>query len=254
MDRSVEPDAEQPLTGRTTEGLVRVGDTVRRPSGPWTEAVDGLLVHLESVGFSGAPRALGRDARNRQVLEYVPGEMGEPTGTYTVAELAGIGAFLADFHRAVESFAPPLSAAWNRVIEPDREELICHHDAAPWNLVRSRRGWVLIDWDGAAPGSRLWEVAYAAQSMAGLRPERPPAVAASRLAAFVDGYDLDAGSRELLVPMLGRRARAMYDLLRRGAERGERPWSRIWREDGPYWRATADYLDRHTDLWTNALR
>ncbi|WP_218617839.1 phosphotransferase [Cryptosporangium aurantiacum] len=217
----MDSDVEQPLDGHATEGVVRVGDTVRRPSGPWTDAVDALLAHLETVGFAGAPRPLGRDDRNRQVLEYVPGEVGDHTGTYTVPELREIGAFLADFHRAVEGFQPPRSSVWNRVIEPDREDLICHHDAAPWNLVRSPRGWVLIDWDVAAPGSRLWEVAYAAQSMAGLRPDRPPAVAAERLAAFVDGYGLDAGNRELLVPMLGRRARAMYEPTapRRGTRR-----------------------------------
>jgi len=250
----MDADVEHPLDGRATEGVVRVGDTVRRPAGPWTDAVDALLVHLESVGFTGAPRALGRDARGRQVLEYVPGEVGDPAGTYPVAELREIGAFLADFHRAAESFRPPRSASWNRVIEPDREDLICHSDAAPWNLVRSPRGWVLIDWDAAGPGSRLWEVAYAAQSIAGLRPDRPPAVAAERLAAFVDGYGLGAADRESLVPLLGRRARAMFDLLRVGAERGVRPWAQIWPEDGPYWGATAEYLDRHADRWRRALR
>jgi len=34
--------------------VVRVGDTVRRPVGPHTEAVDALLRHFEAVGFDGA--------------------------------------------------------------------------------------------------------------------------------------------------------------------------------------------------------
>ncbi|MGC9665286.1 phosphotransferase enzyme family protein [Planosporangium sp. 12N6] len=246
-------DDGQPLVGNVTSGVVRIGDTVRRPAGPWTDTVDALLEHLHAVGFTAAPRPLGRDARGRQVLEYVPGQVGEESGTYPVAELRSIGRMLADLHRAVAGFVPPTPAVWNRVIPPDREELVCHNDVAPWNLVRSDRGWVLIDWDAAGPGSRLWDLAYAAQSMAGLRPDRPPREAAVRLRAFVDGYGLDEASRPALATMLGRRARAMYDLLRDAAEQHRQPWARIFTEDGPYWLATAGYLDAHMDLWTAAL-
>jgi len=49
--------------------------------------------------------------------------------------------------------------------------------------------------------------------------------------------------------MLGRRARAMFELLRHGAEHGCRPWARIWTEDGLYWNAIADYFDAHVDRW-----
>jgi len=70
---------EQPLTeGNVSTGVVRVGDTVRRPTGPWTGSVDALLRHLERVGFNGAPRALGRDEQGRQVIEYVPGQVNVP--------------------------------------------------------------------------------------------------------------------------------------------------------------------------------
>jgi Ser/Thr protein kinase RdoA (MazF antagonist) len=245
---------EQPLVGNVTSGVVRIGDTVRRPVGPWTDTVDALLLHLHEVGFAGAPRPLGRDEQGRQVLEYVPGELGDESGTYPTTELTAIGRLLADFHDAVASFVPPASAVWNRVISSDAEEIICHNDAAPWNLVRSPRGWVLIDWDAAGPGSRLWGLAYSAQSMAGLNPGRAPHDAAGRLRAFVDGYGLDKASRPALATMLGRRARAMYELLRVGAQQQRQPWARIWTEDGPYWRATADYLDAHVDLWTTSLQ
>jgi Ser/Thr protein kinase RdoA (MazF antagonist) len=245
-------DAE-PLRGNVTEGVVRIGDTVRRPAGPWTDAVDALLAHLFEVGFTAAPRPLGRDAEGRQVLEYLPGDLGDDRGTYTVAELASIGGMLADLHGALASFVPPPGAVWHSLIPPDREELVCHNDVAPWNLVRSARGWVLIDWDAAAPGSRLWDFSYAAQSMAGMRPERPVAESAARLRAFADGYGLDEPGRLALPRMLGRRARAMYDLLHEGARLGRQPWARIWTEDGPYWLATAEYLDANTPAWASAL-
>jgi Ser/Thr protein kinase RdoA (MazF antagonist) len=253
QDRAVGDD-EEPLAGNATTGVVRVGDTVRRPAGPWTGSVDALLEHLSEVGFTGAPRPLGRDEQGRQVLEYVPGEVGAEAGTYSLAELFSIGRMLARLHEALASFVAPPDAVWNRLIAPDREEMICHNDVAPWNLIRSSRGWVLIDWDAAAPGSRLWDLAYAAQSMAGLCADRPVVQSAARLRTFVDGYRLEPAARPALARMLGRRAGAMYELLREGARHQRQPWARIWTEDGPYWLATAEYLDVHREAWIAALR
>ncbi|MEV4490773.1 phosphotransferase [Micromonospora coxensis] len=246
---------EQPLPGNVTTGVVRVGDTVRRPAGPWTDAVDALLAHLRDVGFDGAPRPLGRDEQGRQVLEYVPGECGHPSGTYTLAELTSIGRMLRDLHDATAGFVPPEPAGWRPAIAPDGAELICHHDAAPWNLVRAARGWVLIDWDGAGPGTRGWELAYAGQSMAGMRPDRPVEESARRLRALVvEGYGLAEADRPALAAMLARRAGAMYALLRDGARDGVQPWARIFTEDGPYWQGVTGYLAGHTEVWLRALR
>jgi hypothetical protein len=44
--------------GRMTSGLVRHGDRVRRPTGPWSPAVHEYLRHLASAGFEGSPRVL----------------------------------------------------------------------------------------------------------------------------------------------------------------------------------------------------
>nr|BFE82330.1 hypothetical protein GCM10020093_049310 [Planobispora longispora] len=43
------------LGGDVTDGVVRVGDTVRRPTRPSTPSVHALLRHLEAAGFEGAP-------------------------------------------------------------------------------------------------------------------------------------------------------------------------------------------------------
>src|SRR5260370_11602968 len=53
------PEPKETLTGGNMAGeVLRVGDTVRRRAGPWTQAVHQLLRHLEQVDFQGAPRAL----------------------------------------------------------------------------------------------------------------------------------------------------------------------------------------------------
>jgi hypothetical protein len=51
--------SETALVGGDLNLVVCVGDTVRRPTGPWSPGVHALLRHLETVGFDGAPRGSG---------------------------------------------------------------------------------------------------------------------------------------------------------------------------------------------------
>ncbi|MGW4802358.1 hypothetical protein ACWEPC_59100, partial [Nonomuraea sp. NPDC004297] len=54
--------------GDVTEGVVRVGDTVRRPVGFNAPLVHALLRHLEEVSFAGAPRLLGTPGATAPLL------------------------------------------------------------------------------------------------------------------------------------------------------------------------------------------
>jgi hypothetical protein len=86
---------EIPLAGGdVTEGVVRAGDTVRRPVGPHSPLVHALQAHLESAGFEGAPRFLGIDGAGREVLSYIEGEVaGRPRPPWIADEtrLASVG-------------------------------------------------------------------------------------------------------------------------------------------------------------------
>ncbi|HKW77884.1 MAG TPA: aminoglycoside phosphotransferase family protein, partial [Candidatus Limnocylindria bacterium] len=64
---------EEESLGGNLQDTVRVGDTVRRRTGPWTPAVHALLRHLEKRGFP-APRVRGIDERGREILGYIEGE------------------------------------------------------------------------------------------------------------------------------------------------------------------------------------
>lgn len=67
--------AEVPLRGgRVTPGVVRVGDTVRRPATDASPFVADLLHLYERRGFAGAPRHLGVDDSGRDVFSYLPGD------------------------------------------------------------------------------------------------------------------------------------------------------------------------------------
>ncbi len=181
--------------------IVRVGDTVRRPAGWWTPAVQTLLQHLHDVGFPYSPRPGGIDSQGREVVSYIPGESGA-LGWYRIHSDQGMRRFaslLRDYHEAVRDFRPSPDLEWAlRPTEPT--EVVCHNDFGPWNLVYDGDEPVgIIDWDFAAPGPRSNDIAYALEHAV---PFRDDATAQTwhhfgeapdrraRLEVFADAYGL----------------------------------------------------------------
>ncbi|RPF38680.1 phosphotransferase enzyme family protein [Streptomyces sp. TLI_185] len=259
-ERSAHGD-EQPLSGgNVSDGVVRIGDTVRRPAGPWTPAVHALLTHLHEAGFHAAPRPLGIDDQGREVLTFVPGRVIWPDRFALVEPTAGlvrVARLVRDFHDAVKGFTPPPDARWQVLVPAEGADIIAHQDLAPWNLVvGGEEEWSFIDWDTAAPGSRLWDVAYAIRGFVPLsaHPDWRTPDAAARLRLFAHAYGLDETERRTLVPMLGRRTRAMHDFLRDQSDRGHQPWARLWAEGhGDAWRGDAEYIEEREEQWERAL-
>lgn len=157
---------------------VRVGQTVRRTSYSWSPAVLDLLRHLESEGFTGAPRALGFDEQGREVLTYIEGEVGRGEGGFIPDQggrfdarvpdyvwrdevLVHLGALIRAYHDAAATF-PWAGHEW---LFEDRQpvETVCHNELFPQNTVfRSGVPVAFIDWDTAAPGPRAWDLGFAA--------------------------------------------------------------------------------------------
>jgi Phosphotransferase enzyme family len=221
-------DIEQPLTGGNFDGdVVRVGDTVRRRAGPWTPAVHALLRHLDRVGFGGAPRAHGLDERGREVLDFIPGEAGRiPMEPYmrTDAVLADVGRMLRALHDAAADLVVPGGAVWRQAApDPGPIEVVCHNDWAPYNAVfRDRRLVAFIDWDFARPGSRLWDLAWAALTWVPLwADDEDPAgrERASRLRLLCDVYGL--GDRDEVVPAIRARVERTAVWIEDGAAAGD---------------------------------
>jgi Ser/Thr protein kinase RdoA (MazF antagonist) len=250
------PPAEVPLTGgNVTDLVVRVGDTVRKPWTTSTPAVHAFLRHLAARGFDAAPHPLGRDDAGRQILEFVPGTNAMDLPPRSLTELHRLGGLVRELHDASADFVPPADPGWVVAIPADGDDLICHQDLAPWNLVIDGDRWIFIDWDATAPGTRLWDLAYAVQSFAPLIVGGDPAADAVRVRAIVDGYRLGPAGRTALPELLGTRTRAMADLLYRGSVSGEQPWARLWDEGhGEFWGAAAEYAAAHRDRWHTALR
>src|SRR5262245_4701692 len=109
----------RPLPGGTANrGLViRVGDTVRRPTAPCRRATHALLGHLAAVGFDGAPRVLAVNPAT-ETLTYIDGRAAVPpvpADTLTDDALVSIAELLRRYHRAAASF-DPAGYRWPRPI------------------------------------------------------------------------------------------------------------------------------------------
>jgi hypothetical protein len=194
---------EVPFIGGNMNDATRVGDTVRRRAGPWTPAVHALLRFLEKAAFE-APRVRGVDEQGREVLEYVEGDAytgwPEPAPDWVTDDdrLAEAARHLRRYHDLVETFDAPAGAHW-RLVAPTAQEIICHNDWAPWNaLFRERHFAVMLDWDMAGPGTRLWDVTNSAYSWVPLysgRRQLDINKQARGLRLFCDAYGLsDRGS------------------------------------------------------------
>jgi Ser/Thr protein kinase RdoA (MazF antagonist) len=173
------------------------------------------------------------------------------------ASLVRIARLIRDFHDAVEGFTPPADAQWNVLIPADGDDIIAHHDLAPWNLIHGPdRSWTFIDWDCAAPGTRLWDLAYAIHGFVPLSADQDyqRSDAGPRSRTFVDAYGLDEQERRRLVPMLSRRTRSMHDFLLAQWRVGGEPWSTLWREGhGTAWHNDADWIGQREEHWTSIL-
>lgn len=250
--------------GQPTQ-VVRHGDTVIRPAGPWTPAVHALLRHLERAGFAGSPRVVagGYDDQGREVLTYIEGTFAHPHA-WSDDAVWQAGRLLRDLHEATAGFQPPPDAVWHPW--PFRSDapgaVISHCDAGPWNIVaRGGLPVAFIDWTVAGPTGRLDEVAAAGWWNAQLhdddvaeRHALPAAAArAAQLRYFLDGYRLPAAERDGLVTRMIEyairdcAAEAITARITPGSTDPAPLWALAWRARSAAW------MLRHQTMLENAI-
>jgi hypothetical protein len=144
---------EVELAGGFANTVVRRGDVVLRKPGERAEFVHELLRLLD--GWEGAPRFLGvEDGRER--LSFIDGYVAweEPRKPAATSEgaLRSVGALVREFHDLTAGTA----------LAGDHE-VVCHNDLSPKNTVYTddgTRAIAFIDWDIAAPGERIDDLAF----------------------------------------------------------------------------------------------
>lgn len=229
-------------------GVVRIGDTVRRPG--MRAGVRELLLHLERVGFSGAPRYLGTDEKDRQVVSWVAGDVPVPPypdWSMTDSALVSLGRLVRDYHDAVATFVPGASDWSAEWADPGGGPVICHNDLFPENVVfRDGAVVALIDFDMAGPGRPLWDLAIAAEEWAplhapGARLSAPDCLdAVHRTGLLAGAYGLGPDrAEELLGVVVEEKAHSRRNVLEQAAA-GDQVWAAHVEQTGFTGRMAAD--------------
>jgi hypothetical protein len=176
---------EERLVGNVG-GAVRIGATVRRPTGPWTPAVHALLGHVASR-VPHVPRVHGFDDADREVLSYLPGRVVDvDTEMLTSGQIVSLVDWTHAFHQAVADFVHP--GPW-RHFPVTGATLIGHNDIAPYNACFDDDDLAgVFDWDLAGPTTPLFELAFIAWNCVPLWRDIGAELAAERLSLIAATY------------------------------------------------------------------
>lgn len=145
---------EIPLEGgRVTKGVVRVGDTVRRPPTFNSLFVHKLLQHLAASGFDAASRSHGSDEFGRDVFSYIEGDVPHDLSWHSDDILFDAARLIRRYHDATEGLLASPAAQGAGL------EVVCHNDLSPCNFVfQGGRPAAIIDFDSASPGLRMHDL------------------------------------------------------------------------------------------------
>lgn len=175
--------AEVLLTGGNTSTVTRVGDRVYRTAGAWTPAVHELLITLRAAGVTAVPEPFGIDALGREVLSFVSGQ----SVAYPLPDWLWDRRLLreaATLLRAIHDASLPLlgrDLRWG-MSGSEPAEVICHNDVAPYNMAFTNGQLSgLFDFDTAAPGPRIRDLAYLAYRMVPFTAEETAPTQAGQL-------------------------------------------------------------------------
>ncbi|WAZ26132.1 aminoglycoside phosphotransferase family protein [Streptomyces cinnabarinus] len=258
------------LTGGSVNAgaVFRRGELVDRPAPPNARALHAHLRALREHGFDAAPTPVELTADGRERLTYLPGTVALPPfprWALTSTALASVGALLRRMHDAAAAVGVDPDAAWPADLADPAGggPIVCHNDVCPENVVfREAGATALIDFDFAAPGRPVWDLAMTARYWV---PMLDPASAAAaypapfdapaRLRLLADGYGLPPGGRAELPGVIERATETCRAFVARRVADGDPAYRRMLDERGGWqrWDRIQSWLVARREEFTAAL-
>jgi aminoglycoside phosphotransferase (APT) family kinase protein len=262
-------DSEALVGGMVNAGAVfRRGDLVERPAPHNARALHAHLLALKEHGFDAAPTPVRLTAEGREQLTFIPGDVALPPfprWVLTETALESVGDLLRRLHQAGTAIEVDPHTGWSgELADPAGGPLLCHNDVCPENVVfRGGRAAALIDFDLAAPGRPIWDVAMTARYWV---PMLDPASATTfypdgldapaRLRILADSYGLSPRERAELPSVIEQATETCRAFVARRVANGDPVYLQALAERGGWarWDRIQAWLVAHRDLFTAALQ
>lgn len=259
----------EPLAGGLANpGAVwRRGVAVRRPAPANAPAVHGFLHALRDGGFACAPLPRRISEEGWEELEFINGDVPlPPYPWWSLSDdaLASVAGLLRRYHDAAASVPVDRTVAWpTDLADPEGGPLLCHNDVCPENVVfRDRTAVALIDFDFAAPGRPIWDLAMTARYWVPMLDPTSAAVSRRdhldplrRLRVVVDAYDLDAGGRAALPAVVEQTTAVARAFVAARVDAGLPAFLQVWDEYGRWerWDRLQQWLADHRAAFIAAI-
>lgn len=253
--------------GMVNAGAVfRHGALVERPAPRTARALHTHLLALKEHGLDAAPRPVRLTADGHEQLTFTPGDVALPPfprWVMTETALRSVGNLLRRLHDASAAIAVDTYVEWPRSpADPAGGTMLCHNDVCPDNVVfRDGRATALIDFDLAAPGRAVWDVAMTARYWVPMLDPTSAAVlypagldAPTRLQILADSYGLSPQERAELPGVIEQATASCRAFVAERVADGDPAYTRALSErDGwQRWDHIQEWLAAHRELFTAA--
>jgi hypothetical protein len=238
-------DRVERLAGGTANagGIVRVGNHVLRPANAHSSSIHAFLSTLRATGFVGASDPVSIDKDGRERLVYIEGDVPlrpYPAWAQTDTTLMSIASLLREFHESSQAFDPAAYQWSSELADPEGGQIVCHNDVCMENVVfHAGEAVALLDFDFAAPGRPLYDVARFAHMCVPIDDESSAAQLSwthadrpQRLRLVADAYGLDRSGRSTLLEVLTDSLHHGAEFVRRRVEMGDPNFKEMWTRHG----------------------